>query len=158
MQKFTKCACRPDYCTQAKKIQDHLLIFRYITEDKDSQVVNFINRVLLIEENLSRDYTDFHAQEILTYDEIKQKGGHESCSGSCGDIKNSNEDSEGEGEYSNSGAIFDKNGSKTMGFGDLVKKNGSDNNNKYFWSLLRLKKDFGYVLDLNSIESQPIGT
>ena len=135
-----------------------MLIFRYIREDKDSQVVNFINRVLLIEENLSRDYTDFHAQEILTYDEIKQKGGHESCSGSCRDIKNSNEDSEGEGEYSNSGAIFDKNGSKTMGFGDLVKKNGSDNNNKYFWSLLRLKKDFGYVLDLNSIESQPIGT
>ena len=93
----------------------------------------------------------------MTFDEIKQKGWHELCKSSHLDSDNNDENSEGEGAYSNSGAIFDKNGPNIMEFGDLVKKNSTDNN-KYFWSILRLNKDFHYVLDLNWIESQSVET
>ena len=57
-----------------KKIQNNALIFRYIREDKRNQDVNFFNRILLIEENLSEDQTYFQVSETLTFDEIKQKG------------------------------------------------------------------------------------
>ena len=57
-----------------KKIQNNALIFRYIREDKCNQDVNFFNRILLIEENLSEDQTYFQVSETLTFDEIKQKG------------------------------------------------------------------------------------